>query len=85
MIEKREKKRVNILVDKEAWEGIQTLLRANKVQPAFFNELLNEFIRGQYNLLVGLMEKQKEKGKVTQGDLYQLFGQMIADLGKDEG
>lgn len=77
-----EKKRAMIMVDKEAWEGIQALLKESNVHPQFFNEMLNIFIREQYNLLKGIVEKHKESGKLTTGDFYQLIGQMVSNLGK---
>jgi hypothetical protein len=79
-----EKKRAMIMVDKEAWEGIQALLKESNVHPQFFNEMLNMFIREQYNLLKGIVDANKKNGKLTTADFYQLIGQMIGNLGKYE-
>lgn len=72
------------MVDKEAWEGIQALLKESNVHPQFFNEMLNMFIREQYNLLKGIVDANKKNGKLTTADFYQLIGQMIGNLGKYE-
>lgn len=79
-----EKKRVFISVDKEAWEGTQRILRECRISNQFYNELLNEFIRGQYKLLVALEDEKKAGKEVTLGSFLRLMGNIVDDLGGEQ-
>jgi hypothetical protein len=76
-----EKKKVLFLADREAWEGIQKLQRQNKVDPKFFNAILNMFLRKQYEELDDFFqEMQDSKGGVNQMDLYRYMGKVMQAL-----
>lgn len=75
-----EKKKALISVDKEAWEGIQKLLKEMKISNQVFNEMLNEFIRGQYKILQALKEKKDAGEKVSMGDFLKLMGGILNDI-----
>lgn len=79
-----DKKRAFILVDREAWEGTQRLLKEMKISNQVYNELLNEFIRAQYKLLQGLKEKKDSGEKVSLGDFLRMMGGILNELEDDQ-
>lgn len=79
-----EKKRALILVDREAWEGSQRLLKEMRISNQLFNEMLNYSIRSQYKLLQGLKKKQDAGEKVTLGDFLKMMGGILNEIDSDQ-
>jgi len=79
-----EMKRALISVDKEAYEGTHKLLKEMKISNQVYNAMINEFIRVQYKLLLGLKTRKDSGVPITMGDFLQLMGGIISDFEKDQ-
>lgn len=75
-----EKRKALISVDKEAWEGIQRLCKELHISRNIFNEILNQFLRGQYKMLQGLKDKRDSGVKVSMGDFLRMMGGILNEL-----
>lgn len=71
-------------MDKEAWEGVQRTLKELKINNQIFNEVLNEFVRGQYRILRELKTKTEAGEKVTLANVLQIMGRILAELESDQ-
>lgn len=79
-----EKKRVFISVDKEAWEGTQQILKDLRISNQIYNEMLNEFIRGQYKILSGIKQKREAGEELSMGSFLRMMGNIVDELGGDQ-
>lgn len=79
-----EKKRAFISVDKEAWDGTQRILKDLGISNHFYNEMLNDFIRGQYRVLSVLKEKKEAGEQITMGSFLRIMGGIVDELSGEQ-
>lgn len=78
------KKRVFIAVDQEAWDGSMKILRELKISRQVFNEMFNEYLRGQYRVLTEIKARREAGEVLTVGAFLRMMGNIVDDLEDDQ-
>jgi len=75
-----ETKRALITVDKEAWEGIQKLLKEVKISNQLFNDVLNEYLRLEYDLLKDFKQRRKMNPTLSLQEFFSQMGRPVNEF-----